>query len=97
MVFIQHSPSVSYTVLSTESFDKTIKKNHRDRKEELQKIKKKLQKYPERYGKPLYGRLHGLWQIRLGDSFRIWYEIDKGNKTVVLKNVHHKDEAQRRY
>lgn len=88
---------MSFNVLSTDSFDKAIKKNHSHRKEELGSIKEKLAKYPEIHGKPLRGRLHGLWQIRFGESFRIWYEIDKESKNVILKTVQHKGEAQRRY
>ncbi|MDY6777571.1 MAG: type II toxin-antitoxin system RelE/ParE family toxin [Candidatus Nanohaloarchaea archaeon] len=86
-----------YTVVTTETFDKAMKKHHKNRKEELAAVKRKLEQYPAKYGKPLRGSLHGTWQIRFGDSFRIWYEIDEEEQTVTLKAVYHKDEARERY
>lgn len=88
---------MSYEVETTESFDKRFKKKHKDKREYLESVVSKLEKYPAKYGKPLRGRLHGTWQIRLGDKFRIWYEINKEEKKVILKAVHHKKEAEKRY
>ena len=88
---------MSYIVESTETFDREFKKKHRDKKHYLENIISKLEKYPEKYGKPLRGRLHGIWQTRLGDNFRIWYEINDIEKRVTLKAVLHKDEAERKY
>lgn len=84
-----------YTVETTETFEREFRKKHRDKINWLRKIKEKLQKYPEQ-GKPLRGRLHGLWQIRMG-PFRIWYEINDSEKKVILKFILHKDEAIEHY
>lgn len=49
------------------------------------------------HGKPLRGNLHGLWQVRFGSSFRIWYEIREDEGTVVLRAIKHKKEAEQFY
>lgn len=64
---------MDYAVETTETFEREFKK-HRNKIEWLKKIRERLQEFPE-YGKPLKGRLHGIWQIRI-ESFRIWYEIN---------------------
>ena len=84
-----------YTVETTEDFDREFKKKHRDKVEWLEKIKEKLRNYPES-GKPLKGRLHGIWQIRMG-PFILWYEINDVEKKVILRVIIHKDEAVERY
>lgn len=86
---------MSYVVETTEDFDREFKKKHRDKIEWLKKIKEKLTTNPE-FGKPLKGRLHGIWQIRI-ESFRVWYEINDGEKRVILKVMLHKDEAEELY
>lgn len=86
-----------YEVETTESFDKEFKKKHKDKTDYLESVISKLEKYPDKYGKPLRGRLHGTWQIRLGDKFRIWYEINEDRKKVTLKAVYHAKEAKKRY
>lgn len=88
---------MTYEVKTTESFVKQFKKKHKDKIEYLKSVVSKLEKYPDKYGKPLRGRLHGTWQIRLGDKFRIWYEINEKKKKVILKAVHHKKEAEEKY
>ena len=59
-----------YTVMMTETFEKEFSSHHRDRKDLLRKIIRKLEEEPQS-GKPLRGKLHGLWQLRSG-PFRIW-------------------------
>ena len=86
---------MSYVVETTEAFEKEFAKKHRDKVDWLKKIKEKLKENPE-YGKPLRGRLHGLWQLRIG-SFRVWYEINHIAKKVILKAIYHKDEAVKHY
>jgi len=86
---------VVYTIEITEDFEREFKKKHKDKAEWLEKIKEKLQKYPE-HGKPLKGRLSGIWQIRIG-PFRLWYEINDVEKKVILKVILHKDEAVKHY
>lgn len=88
---------MTYEVKTTESFDRKFKKKHKDKKDRLETVISKLEKYPDKYGKPLRGELHGIWQIRLGSNFRIWYEINEEEEEVVLKAVLHKKEAKRRY
>jgi plasmid stabilization system protein ParE len=44
-------------------------------------------------GKPLRGKLHGLWQLRIG-PFRVWYEINEEQKKATLRAMLHKDEAR---
>ncbi len=82
---------MSYTIETTETFERAFKRKHKDKTEWLKIIKEKLQEYPE-YGKPLKGRLHGIWQIRI-DPFRVWYEINHIDKKVKLRAIIHKDEA----
>lgn len=84
-----------YTVETTETFEREFRKKHRDKIEWLKKIKEKLQSFPE-YGKPLKGRLYGIWQLRI-ESFRVWYEINHIEKKVILRAILHKDEAVQNY
>jgi mRNA interferase RelE/StbE len=49
---------------------------------------------PHRVGKPLVGELEGLRSARRGD-FRVVYEIDEGNMTVVVLRVQHRRDAYR--
>lgn len=84
-----------YVVETTEEFEKEFRKKHRGNVDRLRKIKEKLVTSPEQ-GKPLRGRLHGLWQLRM-DPFRIWYEINDAEKKVILKFILHKDKAAKRY
>ena len=86
---------MTYIVETTEDFDNEFKKKHRDKLEWLERIKEKLRTYPE-IGKPLKGRLQGIWQIRIG-PFRVWYEINDADKKVILKTILHKDEALKHY
>jgi len=88
---------MEYTVKTTKTFEKEFKKKHRGKKKHLEIIISKLEKHPEIYGKPLRGHLHGIWQIRLSDQFRVWYEINNANKEVILKAVLHKEEAKKLY
>jgi mRNA interferase RelE/StbE len=51
----------------------------------------KLEDYPEKYGKPLRGRLNGLWQLRSG-KYRIWYTVEDAK--VIVRAVKHKEDAK---
>ena len=86
---------MTYTVETTESFEKEFTRNHRDKKEWLIRMIDRLEKEPQS-GKPLRGRLHGLWQLRFG-PFRVWYEINEDEKKVTLRAILHKDDAQKYY
>lgn len=85
-----------YTVETTDTFEREFKKRHKDKKTRLESIISKLEQHPDKYGKPLRGRLHGIWQLRMG-SFRVWYEINDLDKKVVLRAIFHKEEAEKRY
>jgi len=86
---------MAYTIKSTESFEKEFRKNHSDKKEWLLHAIEKLEREPQS-GKPLRGKLHGLWQLRI-DPFRVWYEINEKEKEVTLRVILHKDEAKKFY
>jgi mRNA interferase RelE/StbE len=47
-------------------------------KEWLQHMADRLEQGPQS-GKPLRGKLHGLWQLRIG-PFSVWYEINEEKK-----------------
>ena len=47
-------------------------------------------------GKRLRGKLHSLWQLRIG-PFRVWYEINEKQKKVILRAILHKDQAKKYY
>ncbi|MGI0141920.1 MAG: type II toxin-antitoxin system RelE family toxin [Candidatus Micrarchaeales archaeon] len=66
-----------------------------DKKEWLTAIIAQLEQNPQ-IGKPLRGRLHGTWQLRIG-PFRVWYEINDRERKVILKAILHKNEAVRYY
>ena len=86
---------MTYIVESTEAFEKEFSKNHKDKKEWLLRMAERLEQEPQS-GKPLRGKLHGLWQLRIG-SFRVWYEINEKQKKVTLRAILHKDEAKKYY
>jgi mRNA interferase RelE/StbE len=86
---------VTYVVESTEAFEKEFSRNHKDKKEWLLRMIVKLEKDPQS-GKPLRGKLHGLWQFRTG-PFRIWYEINEKEKKVTLRAILHKNDAKKNY
>lgn len=85
---------MSYQVEIKEPAEKEIKKLDKSKAKEIIKQIEKLKKYPDRYGKPLRGRLSGLWQLRSG-KYRIWYTIE--DKTVYIRAVKHKKETKKYY
>lgn len=84
-----------YIVETTETFEKEFNRNHKDKKEWLLRMIDRLEKDPQS-GKPLRGKLHGLWQLRTG-PFRVWYEINEQEKRVTLRAILHKDDAKKNY
>ncbi|MCY0851447.1 type II toxin-antitoxin system RelE family toxin [Thermoplasma acidophilum] len=86
---------MNYIVESTETFEREFFKNHKDKKEWLQHMIERLEQEPQS-GKPLRGKLHGLWQLRIG-PFRVWYEINERERKVILRAILHKDEAKKYY
>jgi mRNA interferase RelE/StbE len=87
--------SDKYIVLLTDTFEREFKKKHRERYEWLSSVINRLELSPQD-GKPLRGRLHGTWQLRMG-PFRLWYEINDEEKKVILKAILHKDDAKKYY
>lgn len=86
---------MSYKIELAETFAKEFSRNHKDKKEWLERMIERLEKDPQS-GKPLRGKLHGLWQLRTG-PFRIWYEINEEEKRVTLRAILHKDDAKKNY
>ena len=86
---------MSYKIELAETFAKEFARNHKDKKEWLERMIERLEKDPQS-GKPLRGKLHGLWQLRTG-PFRIWYEINEEEKRVTLRAILHKDDAKKNY
>jgi len=83
-----------YEVRITEPAEEEIKKLDKRKATELLKQLKKLENYPDVYGKPLRGSLSGLWQLRSG-KYRIWYTIE--DDTVYIRAIKHKEEAKEYY
>lgn len=83
-----------YEVRITEPAEEKIKKLDKRKAAELLKLLKKLENYPDVYGKPLRGSLSGLWQLRSG-KYRIWYTIE--DDTVYIRAIKHKEEAKKYY
>ena len=86
---------MSYKIELAETFAKEFSRNHKDKKEWLERMIERLEKDPQS-GKPLRGKLHGLWQLRTG-PFRVWYEINEEEKRVTLRAILHKDDAKKNY
>lgn len=53
-----------------------------------------LAENPERLGKPLRFELEGLWSARRG-PYRVIYEINRDNSTVVILKVAHRADVYR--
>ena len=84
---------VSLTQTATEEFEDL----DNSKQEEFSTQIDKLEDFPKRYGKPLKGQLHGYWQLRFADKYRIWYTVDEDEKQVVVEAIKHKDEAREFY
>ena len=85
---------MSCNVESTEAFEKEFSRNDKDKKEWLQRMTDWNRNRSQ--GKPLRGKLHGLWQLRIG-LFRIWYEINEEQKKVTIRAILNKDKAKKYY
>lgn len=58
---------MSYEVKVTETVIEKLDNSYRDRRGEFAGQIDKLEKYPDKYGKPLSGNLHGIWQLKFGE------------------------------
>ena len=88
---------MSFRVELTRTVERELGRFDRKNKEIFYKRLKKLESSPDVHGKPLRGRLSGLWQLRFLDRYRIWYSIDWENKVVTIEAVKHKKDAERGY
>lgn len=86
---------MAYKIIVPEPLEKEISRHYRERKQQLDKFKEKLEHDPTS-GKPLSGKLHGIWQLRMG-PFRILYEINEKENIVVLRAIEHKDSVIKKY
>lgn len=85
---------MGFEVEIKESAEQQIKDLDKSKREEIISQMEKLEDYPEKYGKPLRGRLNGLWQLRSG-KYRIWYTVEDAK--VIVRAVKHKKDAKRDY
>lgn len=53
-----------------------------------------LVEQPHRVGKPLRGRLQGIFSARRG-TYRVLYEIDDENRQIVVLRIEHRRDAYR--
>lgn len=85
---------MGYKVEISESAQDKIQDLDNSKKQEILAQLEKLEKYPKKYGKPLRGRLNGLWQLRSG-KYRIWYTVE--DEKVDVRAVKHKEDAKDSY
>lgn len=85
---------MGFEVEIKESAEEQIKELDKSKREEIISQMEKLEDYPEKYGKPLRGRLNGLWQLRSG-KYRIWYTVEETK--VIVRAVKHKEDAKKDY
>lgn len=83
---------MSYEIRITETVKKALKKWDSERRERFYSKVSKLEDYPMKFGKPLRGKLAGLWELYFENSFRILYEVDQNDDVVYIKEVRHKDD-----
>lgn len=85
---------MGYKVEIKEPAERQIKKLDKSRAKEMLDQIEKLENNPDIHGKPLRGRLAGIWQLRSG-KYRIWYTIE--DDTVYVRAVKHKKDAEKEY
>ncbi|MFB6200016.1 MAG: type II toxin-antitoxin system RelE/ParE family toxin [Candidatus Nanohaloarchaea archaeon] len=88
---------MGYSVKLTETAKEKLEELDNSKQEEFASQIDKLEDFPKKYGKPLKGRLHGYWQLRFSQKYRIWYTVSDEDEKVVVEAIYHKDEAQKRY
>jgi mRNA-degrading endonuclease RelE of RelBE toxin-antitoxin system len=52
----------------------------------------KLENSPQLYAKPLRVPLAGIWEIYFEKRWRVLFEIDESNKSIIIVGFKHKDE-----
>lgn len=79
-----------YEVVLTETSQIFLKKCSQELRQRITKKFEALAEYPE-LGKPMVGKLAGLWSLRIG-KYRALYQIQRGQLIIlVLKIDHRKD------
>jgi addiction module RelE/StbE family toxin len=84
---------MSYRIIFHSELSSTIKILRTRDPKTYQQLKKKIQSIADKpkSGKPLSGRLKGIWRVHIG-PFVLFYENNDHDKTIVfLKFVHHDD------
>jgi mRNA-degrading endonuclease RelE of RelBE toxin-antitoxin system len=86
-----------YEVRLTQTATEELEGLDNSKQEEFAAQIDKLEDFPKKYGKPLKGQLHGYWQLRFADKYRIWYTVDEDEGKVVVEAIKHKDDARKLY
>ncbi len=86
---------MNYVVVSTENFDKIIRK-HKKNSELLNALENKiarLEENPHNVGGRLSGNLHGKNSTRLVRKFRLIFQISDSERKVYLLAIDHRSNA----
>ena len=84
---------MSYDVIMPDKIQRVIRKKL-DKSLQARLFHKlsKLEIAPLSYGKPLRHPLAGTWEIYFEKRWRVLFEVDQNNHTVVIVGFKHKDE-----
>jgi mRNA-degrading endonuclease RelE of RelBE toxin-antitoxin system len=84
---------VPYEIIIPDKIQRVIdKKCDKPLKNRLFKKLLKLEISPQSYAKPLRAPLAGIWEIYFEKRWRVLFEIDDNNKSVIVVGFKHKDE-----
>ena len=79
---------MSYEILLSQSADNFLNKLDTVTALRIRKKLSELKENPE-LGKPLVGRLKGLWSLRVGD-YRVIYEIEQNKLCIFVIQIGHR-------
>lgn len=84
---------MSYDVIIPDNIQRIINKKL-DKHLQMRLYNKllKLETAPYSYGKPLRYPLAGIWEIYFEKKWRVFFEIDENEHSVVIVGFKHKDE-----
>lgn len=84
---------VPYEIIIPEKIQRIIdKKFDKHLKKRLFIKLLKLENSPQSYAKPLRAPLAGIWEIYFEKRWRVLFEIDEDNKSIIVVGFKHKDE-----
>lgn len=83
---------MGYIIKITEPAERRLMKFDKEIQRRFANKIRKLRDNPDVYGKPLRGKLHGYWELRFENKFRILYTINFQEKIVMIEAIKHKDE-----